>query len=179
MNLNTLATVFTDVLSLLNHRNTIRVSITVYENKTEVATEANGCPGRPRFVIRAEMLEELRELGFSWTKKGEILGVSRWTIHRRVAEYGLENTTGFHHLPDEELDEKVKEFILNHGCTTGQLCRRLLKSVGLRTQRKRIRESMARVDPHNTALRYCYFSQAISSSLAKFPMAPGWLSFFD
>jgi predicted transcriptional regulator len=108
MNLNTLATVFTDVLSLLNHRNAIRSPTTVYENKTEVETEANGCPGRPRFVIRAEMLEELRELGFSWTKIGKILGVSRWTIHRRVAEYGLENMTGFHHLPDEELDEKVK-----------------------------------------------------------------------
>ena len=70
MNLNTLATVFTDVLSLLNHRNAIRSPTTVYENKTEVATEANRCPGRPRFVIRAEMLEELRELGFSWTKIG-------------------------------------------------------------------------------------------------------------
>jgi hypothetical protein len=88
--------------------------------------------------------------------------------------------TGFHHLPDEELDEKVKEFILNHGCTTGQCyVGGYLKSVGLRIQRKRIRESMARVDPHNTALRYCYFSQAISSSLAKSPMAPGWPSFFD
>ena len=37
MNLNTLATVFTDVLSLLNHRNAIRSPTTVYENKTEVA----------------------------------------------------------------------------------------------------------------------------------------------
>ena len=52
------------------------------------------------FEIPGEMLEELRELGFSWIKIGEILGVSRWTIHRRVEEYGLQNMTGFHYLPD-------------------------------------------------------------------------------
>ena len=155
INLNTLATVFTDVLSLLNNRNAARSSAMVYENKTTVATEASGCPGRPRFVIRAEMLEELRELGFSWNKIGEMLGVSRWTIRRRVAEYGLENMTGFHNLPDEELDEKVKEFISNHGCTLGQgYVGGYLRSIGLRVQRRRIRESMARIDPHNTALRW-------------------------
>ena len=37
-----------------------------------------------------------------------MLGVSRWTIHRRVEEYGLQNMTGFHHLPDEELDEILR-----------------------------------------------------------------------
>ena len=52
------------------------------------------------FEIPGEMLEELRELGFSWIKIGEILGVSRWTIHRRVEEYGLQNMTGFHYLAD-------------------------------------------------------------------------------
>ena len=74
INLNTLATVFTDVLSLLNNRNAARSPAMVYENKTTVATQVSGCPGRPRFVIRAEMLEELRELGFSWNKIGEMLG---------------------------------------------------------------------------------------------------------
>ena len=48
------------------------------------------------------MLEELLELGFSWIKIGEMLGVSRWTIHRRIEEYGLPNMAGFHHMPDEE-----------------------------------------------------------------------------
>ena len=49
------------------------------------------------------MLEELLELGFSWIKFGEMLGVSRWTIHRRIEEYGLQNMAGFYHLPDEKL----------------------------------------------------------------------------
>ena len=63
-----------------------------------------------------------------------------------MAEYGLENMTGFHNLPDEELDEKVKEFISNHGCTLGQgYVGGYLRSIGLRVQRRRIRESMARL----------------------------------
>ena len=59
-------------------------------------------PRRPRFDIPGEILKELRELGFSWIKIGEMLGVSRWTIHRRIEDYGLQNMAGFHHLPDEE-----------------------------------------------------------------------------
>ena len=101
------------------------------------------------------MLEELRELGFSWIKIGEMLGVLRWTIHRRVEEYGLQNITGFHHLPDEELDEIVRSFISDHGRTIGQgYVGGYIKALGFRIHRKRIRESMARVDPQNTALRW-------------------------
>ena len=62
------------------------------------------------------MLEELRELGFSWIKIAEMLGLSRWTIHRRVKEYGLQNMTGFHHLPDEELDGNGIAFIWHIFC---------------------------------------------------------------
>ena len=53
------------------------------------------------------MLEELRELGVSWIKIGELLDVSRWTIHWRIEEYRFQNMTGFHHLPDEELRRGV------------------------------------------------------------------------
>lgn len=62
---------------------------------------------------------------------------------------------GFHHLPDEELDEIVRGFISDHGRTTGQgYVGGYIKALGLRIQRKRLRESMARVDPQNTSLRW-------------------------
>ena len=62
--------------------------------------------------------------------------------------------TGFHHLPDEELDEILRGFISDHGRTAGQgYVGGYIKALGLRIQRKRLRESMARVDPQNTALR--------------------------
>ena len=111
--LDSLAAAFEDVLSSLNHHITIKPVTpgTVAENCFAPGKEEKETPGRPRFDVPAEMLEELRELGFSWIKIGEMLGVSRWTIHRRVKEYGLENMTGFHHLSEEELGEIVRGFI--------------------------------------------------------------------
>ena len=52
------------------------------------------------------MLKELRELGFTWTRIVDMLGVSRWTFHRRVAEYGLQDMRGFDGLPDQRLDRR-------------------------------------------------------------------------
>ena len=80
-----------------------------------------------------------------------MIGVSRWTIHRRVEEYGLQNITGFHYLPNEELDDIVRSFISDHGRNT---VGGYIKALGFRIQRKRIREGMARVDRQNTALRW-------------------------
>ena len=101
------------------------------------------------------MLEELRALGFSWTKIAELLGVSRWTVARRVEQHGLGDIRGFDYLPNEELDDIISTYIANHGTATGQnYVGGHLRSLGLRIQRRRIRESIARVDPQNTALRW-------------------------
>ena len=84
-----------------------------------------------------------------------MLGVSRWTIWRRVREYGLQDMTGFSPISDDELDSILQQYIANHGTTTGQVfISGYLKSQGLLVQRRRIRESMARVDPRNTVLRW-------------------------
>ena len=48
-------------------------------------------PGRSPYVIPCEFLEELRSLGFSWTKIGMMFKVSRWTVMHRVKEYNLRN----------------------------------------------------------------------------------------
>ena len=71
-------------------------------------------PGRPSLKIPVRMLENLRGLGFTWTRIAELLGVSRWTVHRWVAEYGLENTRGFDELPDERLHRFIQYYINNH-----------------------------------------------------------------
>ncbi|PFX14677.1 hypothetical protein AWC38_SpisGene21148 [Stylophora pistillata] len=155
--LDSLAAAFTDVLSSLSYHIAIKSVTPATGDETCFAPgkEEKETPGRPRFDIPAEMLEELRELRFSWIKIGVMLGVSRWTIHWKVEQYGLQNMTGFHHLPDEELDEIVRGFISDHGRTTGQgYVGGYIKALGLRIQRKRIGESMARVDPQNTALRW-------------------------
>ena len=80
-----------------------------------------GRPGRPSFVIQPEMLEDLLELRFSKQQIARLLGVSRWTIYRRVREYGLYHVSAFSDLSDAELDQKIRDYINRHGQITGQV----------------------------------------------------------
>ena len=84
------------------------------------------------------MLENLLVLGFSCQKIAAMLGVSRWTIYRRVREYDLQELTKF-----------------SPSSTAGQTyITGYVRSLGLRVQRHRIRECLTRVDPTNTALQW-------------------------
>ena len=114
-----------------------------------------GQPGRPSYFIAKETLEELRGLNFSWNKIAEIFGVSRFTISRRVTEYGLSELQKFSSITDEEVDEIVRDYMSRHGSTTGEpFLTGYFRSLGVHIQRRRVRSSINRIDPKNTALRW-------------------------
>ena len=114
-----------------------------------------GSPGRPKLQISEDVLLELRSLGFKWKDISEMLLVSRWTVRRRVVEYGLEETTGFSALTNDELDTYVRQFMEQHGSMVGcSMLSGYLRSLGLRIQRDRLRASIARVDPSNVRIRW-------------------------
>jgi len=154
MEWESLATAFLEVLRAIeNHIKTLAVEPSLI-SRSECETLRTGNPGRPQFYVPAETLEDLG-LGYSMAKISRMFGVSRWTIYRRIQSYGLQNTVQFSLLSDAELDELVLEYMGRHGFTTGRTyLAGYLKSVGLRVQRRRIRECLARVDPANTALRW-------------------------
>jgi hypothetical protein len=154
--LEMLSKAFVDVLYSLQHYVTVNsLNPTTVAQDFTLTTEERLTPGRPPYKIPVEVLEDLRGLKFSWAKIAMMLGVSRWTVWRRVREYGLQDMTGFCTISDEELDRIIQQYIANHGTTTGQVyINGYLKSQGLLVQRRRIRESMARVDPRNTVLRW-------------------------
>jgi len=111
--------------------------------------------GRPSYNIPAEDLENLRGLGFTWTKISKLFGVSRWTIYRRVKEYDIPNVSGFSHISDDRLDQLVTDFSQHSNGSAGQsLVIGHIKSLGYRVQRRRIRKSLVRIDPENAALRW-------------------------
>ena len=117
--------------------------------------ERSGRPGRPRFEISEAVLLELRSYGFTWKQVADMLLVSRWTIRRRVVEYGLQETTGFSALSDEQIDFYVKQFIEEHGNLVGcSMVQGFLKSLGFRLQHRRVRASISRVHPHNSRIRW-------------------------
>ena len=100
-----------------------------------------------------------------------MLLASRWTIQRRVAEFGLEHLSKFDEIGDDELDQKVRNFMQEHGCFVGSSrIRGYLRSLGIRIQRDRIRKSLARIDPRNARIRW-------AMAWPKQLVAPRWASF--
>lgn len=117
------------------------------------SVNTNGA-GRPRFVIPQELLENLRGLGCTWMQIARMLQVSRWTIRRRVTEYGLD-CGRWSDIDDAELDTIIRGYISRHGVTTGQTyIIGHIRSLGHLVQRDRVRAAINRVDPTNTALRW-------------------------
>jgi hypothetical protein len=138
-----LSKAFVDVLYSLQHYITVNsLNLTTVAQYFTLTTEERLTPGRPPYKIPVEVLEDLHGLKFSWAKIVMMLGVSRWTVWRRVREYGLQDMTGFCAISDEELDRIIQQYVANHGTTTGQVyINGYLKSQGLLVQRRQIRES--------------------------------------
>ena len=65
-------------------------------------------PGRPCFYIPRDVLLELPGLNFSWGKISKLFGVSRWTVMRRVQEYGLSELQQFSDISDDRIDAIIK-----------------------------------------------------------------------
>lgn len=98
-------------------------------------------------------VEYLRGLRFSWTKVAEILKISRSTLYRRLNEEGITQDTTYTDITDVTLDQlmkEIKDVFPNDGerMIIGHLTQR-----GIILQRSRIRASIHRVDPINTAIR--------------------------
>ena len=89
----------------------------------------------------------LRGIEFSWQKISQLFGVSGWIVYRRVQLYGLQNIQQFSLLTDPEIDEIVAEYLSRHAFTTGRTyIASHLRSLGLQVQRRRVRESLTRVE---------------------------------
>ena len=110
-----LAEVFSELLGIvkLHHLELLERPTIISRLNCEVTRTSE--PGRPSFNISTEMLEDLKGYGFSWAKIAQILGVSRWTIDRRVKDMGLTNLGQFTLISDNELDALVSSYINRHG----------------------------------------------------------------
>ena len=74
-NLDSITEAFGDVLCVL--RRSIITPSTIATDSVTIESGKSDSLGRPCLKIPVEMLEELRGLGFIWTRIAEMLGVSR------------------------------------------------------------------------------------------------------
>ena len=140
----------------LNHIIDFLVHLVGVAHKVFYELEASrGKVGRPKVFIPKETLVELRGLGLSWNNIARLLGVSRWTVSRRAEEYNIRGLGQYSSISDDQLDIIVKDFINRHGRNTGQpFISGHLVSIGHFVQRRRVRESLNRVDPLSVTRRW-------------------------
>lgn len=111
--------------------------------------------GRPRLLIPKEQLEGLRGLGFSWSAISNMLCVSERTVRRRRADYGmvLGSLGNFSQILDDQLDEMVRSILEVSPNSGERMVVGGIRARGFIVQRRRVRESIGRVDPVSRALR--------------------------
>lgn len=98
-------------------------------------------PGRPAIQISCEMVENLRGLRFTGKKIAAKMRESRWS--------------NFSSLTDEELDAKVSEYINRHGGNNWKILYKLLLMFPWpEVQWSRVQESIVRLDPKDSAIRW-------------------------
>ena len=112
-------------------------------------------PGRPKIDISQDALVYFRSLGFKWNYIADVFLMSRWTIRRRVVEFGLRDVLGYSNISDDELDRFISEYRQAHGVMCGRsMVTGYLKSIGINVQQHRVTQSLARVDPTGSRIRW-------------------------
>ena len=127
----------------------------------------SGLPGRPKVHVNIEFVEMLREAGYTWIDIAKVVGTSRTTLWRRLKENGT-LISQFSEVSDGALDYLVKGYQDRNPNAGEIMLRGYLLSNGIHVQRRRIRDSIARVDPLHQRIRW---HQRISRRVYKVPGA--------
>ena len=102
--------------------------------------------------VPQEQIEYLRYLSFSWTSIASILGVSRTTVYRRKREYGISSANCS--MTDSELDTCLRDIRRELPYSGETIIMGRLRNMQYCVPRKHIRESLRRIDPLYTPLRW-------------------------
>ena len=109
-------------------------------------------PGRPLIQVNTDEIKELRMLGFTWTKIAKMLKISRQTLYRRLEGSDL---MGYSDITDQELHGIIRSHQSTHPNDGENMITGYLVSLGMHMQRRRIRESIHRVDHTGVEDRAC------------------------
>lgn len=115
----------------------------------------SGTPGRPAYDISKEQLEMLLKARFSIRCIAELLHVSSRTMERRMQEYSLSVRTFYTEIADSQLDDIARDTKRANPSCGSKMLVGYLSARGIFLPRRRVRESLSRVDPLAVAARRC------------------------
>ena len=92
--------------------------VTVF--RRTVSTLTPGGPGRTKYEIPGELFLYFKPFGFTWNAIADTVLVSRWTLRRRVIEYGITDLVGFSKISNDELDNSIRDYRNTYGLACGR-----------------------------------------------------------
>ena len=99
-------------------------------------------------------VEFLRELGFSWEEIADVMMISRTTLWRRLKELGI--TTGqYADISEAELDSIMSTLVRNFPNSGITMMWGHLRSMSIHVPRRKVSESLHRVNPISVLIRQC------------------------
>ncbi|XP_038159339.1 uncharacterized protein LOC119795404 isoform X2 [Cyprinodon tularosa] len=111
-----------------------------------VVQMGTGHAGCPKINFSQEYLQYLLGIPLSVTTIASLLGVSKHTIQRRLAENNMSVTSLYSQMTDDELDSMVADIKLTMPHCGYRMMKGALKSRGCLVQWERVRAAMHRVD---------------------------------
>ena len=110
-------------------------------------------PGRPPLDINVENMELMREAEFTWDEISQALLVSRTTLWRRLKQSGYDFRT-YTDISDHELESVLNDLHRRYPHTGLIIMCGHLESLGIRVQRRGIKEMLQRIDPIGRSQRW-------------------------
>ena len=142
----------------------IGISLTLLQNAQNSSQESSNeyrpgllpvhSKGRPRLDVSSTQLEYLLRLGFCCPQIASILGVSLSTIRRRMTDFNLSVSSAYSQINDHELDVLVADIKHTFPNCGYRLMHGHLLNQGHRVTQMRIRDSLHRVDPDGSVIRW-------------------------
>ncbi|CAB5203300.1 unnamed protein product [Rhizophagus irregularis] len=114
--------------------------------------------GRPKIVISIEALRLFRREGFSYTDIAKMMGVCTKTIKRRRNELNIPDDLVYTEISNEELDNLLRSIRLQQPYSGQQIIMGMIRSLGIKIHRERLRDSLHRIDTFGTLNRWSQFS---------------------
>ena len=121
------------------------------------AHERATCPlsysrGRPKLSITEGQILELLDAQFSFSDIARLLGCSYKAVCRQRREFGI-TEAWWTNVTEDKLDIRVIQFIDEHLISDQRMLMGYLRSCGVHVPRRRVRESIMRVDPNGVRSR--------------------------
>lgn len=94
------------------------------------------------------------------------MGLKQWfdvsvaTIHRRLKDFNMSISHSFSNIDNNALDNIILDIKQQHPNSGYRMVLGHLISRGLFTQQTRVRESMRRIDPEGTVMRWLHVTES-------------------